>query len=204
MYCRSYRDGDRDYLKADVSTISRDACLVVEELVLSRSIYNIVFRKNDGRIYDQTEIIMASGEVVNRTNVEDTVELKLSYEDTQTSSWNFSGSLTLGIKVTWEAGIPKIFEGEIEISGSITLGLQYTTTTTTTRVAEAVYKVNVPARTRVKVSLKATKGKCDVPYSYTQCDTLTNGEIETYRKDDGVFTGTNCYHLSYETEEKSL
>ncbi|MCL7040873.1 hypothetical protein MKW94_018604 [Papaver nudicaule] len=63
-YCRSYKDGDRYYLKADVSTISWDACLV-----------------NNGRIYDQTEILLASGEVVNRTNVEDTVELKLSYED---------------------------------------------------------------------------------------------------------------------------
>ncbi|KAI3881276.1 hypothetical protein MKX03_005123 [Papaver bracteatum] len=203
-YCRSCKDGDLYYLRADVSTISRDTHFEVVELVLFRSVYNVVFRKKDSRIYEESEITMASGEVVNRTNVEDTIELKLSYEDTRTSSWNFSGSVTFGVQYHMKAGIPEICETGIEFSASITLGIQYTTTTSTTRLAETVYKVNVPARTRVKVSLKATKGKCDVPYSYTQCDTLLNGETETYRKDDGVFTGANCYNLSYVAEEKAL
>ncbi|MCL7025823.1 hypothetical protein MKW94_030720 [Papaver nudicaule] len=190
-FCRSYKDGEKYYLKADMPTMCNTTEIRVEEL-------------KDGRIYDETMITMASGEVVNRTNTADTIDLKLSYADTRTSSWNFSSSLMLGVKYTMEAGIPFICDGKIELSGKITLGAQYTTTTTTTRLAETVYRVNVPAQTSVKVSLKAATGKCDVPYSYTQRDTLFNGETETYRKDDGVFTGTNCYHLSYETEEKAL
>ncbi|MCL7034234.1 hypothetical protein MKW94_007285 [Papaver nudicaule] len=188
MFCRSCKDGDDKYcLKADAPTISRDTHF-----------------KEDGRIYDETMITMASGDVVNRTNVADTVDLKFSYQDTRTSSWNFSGSLTLGVTCEMEAGIPFICDGKVELSGSVTMGVQHTTTTTTTRLGETVYKVNVPAHTSVKVNLKATKGKCDVPYSYTQRDTYINGETETYKKDDGVFTGTNCYHLSYHTEEEAL
>ncbi|MCL7034235.1 hypothetical protein MKW94_007286 [Papaver nudicaule] len=204
MYCRSYKDGDKYYLIADMPTICRDSRLEVVELVLSRSIYNVVFHEEDGRIYDETMTTMASGEVVNQTDVDDNIELKLSYTDTQTMAWNFSGSLTLGVKYTMKAGVPLICGSKIKVSASITLGVQYTTTTTTTRLAETVYRVHVPAHTRVKVSLKATQGKCDVPYSYTQCDTFFNGQTETYRKDDGVFTGTNCYHLSYYTEEEAL
>ncbi|RZC88690.1 hypothetical protein C5167_029538 [Papaver somniferum] len=203
-YCRSVKDGDNYYLKADRSTISSDTRLEVEELVLRRSIYNVQFRKSDSRIYGETEITVASGEVVNRTNADDTVELKLSYADTRAHSWNFSGSLTFGAKYTIKTGVPLICESKIEISASITLGIQYTTTNSTTILAETVYKVNVPANTSVKVSLKATKGYCDVPFSYTQCDTLYNGQTETYRKHDGVFTGNNAYYLRYETAEKAL
>ncbi|KAI3971755.1 hypothetical protein MKW92_002942 [Papaver armeniacum] len=200
-FCRSVKDGDNYYLKADVPTINRETRLEVEETVLSRSIYNVQFRGTDGRIYDAADIKVASGEVVNQTKLEDTVELKLSYEDTRTCSWNFSASLMLGGGYSMEAGIPLIIDKGYEVSGSITLGLQYASTTSTKRLAETVYRVNVRPHTSVKVT---TKGKCDVPFSYTQCDTLSSGETETYKNDDGVFTGTNAYNLRYETEEKAL
>ncbi|RZC75817.1 hypothetical protein C5167_002331 [Papaver somniferum] len=203
-FCRSVKDGDKYYLKADVPTINREARFEVEEAVLSRSIYNVQFRETDGRIYDEMDVKVASGEVVNQTNLEDTIALKLSYEDTRTWGWNFSASLTLGGGFSIEAGIPEIINEGIEVSGSITVGLQYASTTTTTRLAETVYSVNVLPHTSVKVSLLATKGKCDVPFSYTQCDTLYSGETETYKNYDGVFTGSNAYNLRYETEEKAL
>ncbi|RZC75815.1 hypothetical protein C5167_000142 [Papaver somniferum] len=200
-FCRSVKDVDNYYLKADVPTINRGTRLQVEEAVLSRSIYNVQFRETDGRIYDATDIKVASGEVVNQNKLEDTIELKLSYEDTRTRSWNFSASLMLGGGYYMEAGIPLIIDNGYEVSGSITLGLQYASTTSTKRLAETVYRVNVCPHTRVKVT---TKGKCDVTFSYTQCDTLYSGKTETYKNYDGVFTGSNAYNLRYETEEKAL
>ncbi|KAI3950079.1 hypothetical protein MKW98_008524 [Papaver atlanticum] len=203
-FCRSVKDGDNYHLKADVPTINHEARLEVEETVLSRSTYNVQFRETDSRIYDATDTKLATGEVVNQTNLEDIIDLKLSYEDTRTWGWNFSASLMLGGGFSMQAGIPLIINDGFEVSGSITLGLQYASTTSTTRLAETVYTVNVRPHTSVKESHLATKGKCDVPFSYTQCDTLSRGETETYKNDDGVFTGTKAYNVRHETKEKAL
>ena len=57
---------------------------------------------------------------------------------------------------------------------------------------------------RVRVSLLATKGHCDVPYSYTQRDTLMNGDQVTNYYDDGIYTAVNCYNFKYETKQEPL
>ncbi|KAK9940928.1 hypothetical protein M0R45_017561 [Rubus argutus] len=49
----------------------------------------------------------------------------------------------------------------------------------------------------------ATKGFCDVPFSYYQRDVLYDGRIEIYRKDDGLYTGINSYNFRYEVAETS-
>ncbi|KAI8553381.1 hypothetical protein RHMOL_Rhmol05G0011300 [Rhododendron molle] len=51
-------EGKTSCLNAAVTTISREARLVVEELVISRKIDNVKFRLLDARIYDQNIITM--------------------------------------------------------------------------------------------------------------------------------------------------
>ncbi|KAI9112662.1 hypothetical protein K1719_016328 [Acacia pycnantha] len=71
-------------------------------------------------------------------------------------------------------------------------------------VLEPVYKVTVPPMTMVTVSLLTTRGSCDVPFSYTQRDTLTNGQQVTYNMDDGIYTGINSFNFKYETKQEKL
>lgn len=56
----------------------------------------------------------------------------------------------------------------------------------------------------VTVSLLATQGTCDVPYSYTQRDVLTTGDTVTYYLDDGVYRGVNSYNFTYNTKMKAF
>jgi len=196
--------GVTNCLSADISTISKEASLEVEELVISRSIYDVNFHLMDGRIYDQHVLPIANGEAVNMTQEPRTIDVKLPYTDTKTSTWNSSVSLKLGVKTTLQSGVPLIAEGKIEISGEFAGEYQWGETETSTNAVEAVYKVTVPPMTTVKVSLLATRGSCDVPFSYSQRDTLTNGEQVTYTMDDGVYTGVNSFNFKYETKEFKL
>lgn len=50
----------------------------------------------------------------------------------------------------------------------------------------STYKVPIPPMTKVMVRIMATRGTCDVPFSYTQRDLLYNGETIVTEKDDGA------------------
>ncbi|CAA3023403.1 uncharacterized protein LOC111384706 [Olea europaea var. sylvestris] len=197
-------EGKESCLNAGVSTISKEARLEVSEIVVSRDIYNVDYRLLDSRIYNQTAITMATGNAINDSQEPNTVDLKLSYVETKTTTWNAGVSLKLGAKITFETGIPQIIDGKVELSGEFTGTYTWGKAETTTQTLETTYKVAVPARTRVRVSMLATKGSCNVPFSYTQRDTLTNGQQVPYYMDDGVYTGFNSYNFKYETKEETL
>ncbi|KAI9077510.1 hypothetical protein K1719_040532 [Acacia pycnantha] len=79
-------EGKTNCLNAGVSTISKDARIEVEELVILRQIYNINFRLLDARIYNQRVLTMATGVAINRTQEPNNAEVKLSYTKTKSST----------------------------------------------------------------------------------------------------------------------
>ncbi|XP_023520858.1 uncharacterized protein LOC111784384 [Cucurbita pepo subsp. pepo] len=197
-------DGKTSCLNAAVNTIDGTARLQFEESVLSREIYNVKFRPSDSRIYDQSTLVMATETATNTTKESHTMNLKFTYTETKSSMWNSSVSIKLGVKTTVQTGIPFIVDGKVEISATFSGQYQWGETKTTSKVVETLYQVTVPSMTTVIVSLLATQGTSDVPYSYTQCDTLINGEIKSYQMDDGVYKGVNSYNFKYETKSKPI
>ncbi|PQM36211.1 uncharacterized protein Pyn_00002 [Prunus yedoensis var. nudiflora] len=209
-FCRPVTAGDdiTSGLKADVPTIHAEAYLEVVELVVLRKIYNVNFRLRHARVYNKKVVEMAIGEAVNHAEESHAIEVKLSYTKTRSNSWNssFSSMLKLGVKSSIDAGLPVIADGgkiEIEFAGIVQRGRNESTVVTDS-IKEAVCKVVVPAMTTVKVRLLATEAWCDVPFSYSQRDTLTTGQTITSDKDDGVYTGVNTFDFNFDTRKEKL
>ncbi|KAL6337935.1 hypothetical protein AAG906_005400 [Vitis piasezkii] len=131
-------------------------------------------------------IVMTIGDAINMTQEPHTQQVKLSYTETKSRTWNGSVSLKLGVQITIESGIPFIADGKLEISFEFSV--------------ETEYNVTVPEMTRVTVSMIETQGSCDVPFYYSQRDTLTNGKNAIYNMDDGVYNGVNCFNVKYQTK----
>ncbi|KAF7135632.1 hypothetical protein RHSIM_Rhsim08G0035600 [Rhododendron simsii] len=197
-------EGKTSCLNAAVNTISLEARLVVEELVISRRIDFVNFRLSDARIYGQNIITMVTKSATNDTQESNTATLSLSRKETKSSTWNASVSLKLGVTTTITTGVPLIAKGEIEISTEFSSEYQWGNTVTTETEVESQYTITVPPMSKVTVSLLATQGTCDVPFSYTQRDTLMSGEQVVYNKDDGVYTGINSFNFFYETIQENL
>ncbi|XP_022150380.1 uncharacterized protein LOC111018556 [Momordica charantia] len=188
-------------LRPLVRTIDQYSKFQIEEAVISRDIYDVHFRPSDARIYDQSLLVMATGTATNKTEVPNTVGLRLKYTDTKSSTWNASVSLKLGVKTKIQTKIPFFVGGEVEISAEFSGAYQWGKSVTKSRDLETTYHVTVPPMTSLIVSLLATQGTCDVPYSYTQRDVLIDGEIATSHLDDGVYSGTSCYNFTYQTKK---
>ncbi|RVW64280.1 hypothetical protein CK203_052262 [Vitis vinifera] len=60
VYIKLTTEGKTNCLNAAVSTISKELCLEVGELVLSRNTYNVNFCLMDARIYNQRVIVMTT------------------------------------------------------------------------------------------------------------------------------------------------
>ncbi|KAF7142676.1 hypothetical protein RHSIM_Rhsim05G0011500 [Rhododendron simsii] len=197
-------EGKKSCLNAAVTTISKEARLVVEELVLSRNIDNFKFRLLDARIYNQSIITMVTKTATNNTQVSNTATVKLLRKETRSTTWNGIVSLKLGVKTTIRTGIPLIVKGRVEVSAEFTGKYEWGETVSTENAVETEYTITVPPMSKVTVSLLATQGSCDVPFSYTQRDTLMDGKQVIYNLDDGVYTGINCFNFFYETKQEKL
>ncbi|EXB59941.1 hypothetical protein L484_013061 [Morus notabilis] len=204
--CKSLTtEGKTDCLNAAVHNIINDAKLEVEESVLSRSIYNINFRRDEGRVYNLKVIEKGHSEADNYTNVENTVSLKFSYKKTSASTIGGSVSLKLGVKTPLQiAAIPLIVEGKVEISGEVTTAVQWGKTEAVETVTETTYSAKVPPMTKTIVTLTGTEGMCDVPFSYTQRDILHNGDPRIQNMDDGIYTGINMFGFKFDSHQQKL
>ncbi|KAK8477939.1 hypothetical protein V6N13_047289 [Hibiscus sabdariffa] len=193
-----------DGLNAAVPSITKGVQLTVEEPVLMREIYGVRYNLDYSRVYDESVLIVARNSASNFTNESSTLDVKLSYTETKTSTWNNMFSLKLGLKDSLSFSIPLIMEGKIEISGEVQSGVEWGETKTSTTVVEVVHKVVVPAMTKVTVNLVATKGTCDVPFTYMQRDTLYDGKIVISEIEGGTYTGSNYYNIDFVTKEEKL
>ncbi|KAI3945532.1 hypothetical protein MKW98_018349 [Papaver atlanticum] len=205
LYCRRYSySGKVNCLATVTSYIDGETRMVIEEPVLSRKIENVNYRLTDARISDEKVLVLINKEVINRSDQTNTVALDIKYTDTQTSTWNASVSITLGVTTTISAGVPTVAEGSIQVSSEFSSSYQWGKTIERSIQTGSVYTVSVPPMSRVKVSLMASQGSCDIPFSYTQHDVLTNGSIKVYEKDDGWYTGLNSFNYRYQTDQFSL
>ncbi|CAK9319361.1 unnamed protein product [Citrullus colocynthis] len=78
-FCKSLTaDNKTNCLNAAVPTITTEARLEIQELVLSRNIYNLTFHLLDARIYEHI-ITMANGDATDDSNEANTIDTELSY-----------------------------------------------------------------------------------------------------------------------------
>ncbi|XP_021817693.1 uncharacterized protein LOC110759863 [Prunus avium] len=179
-----------------ITSNDSEAYLEAKELGVSKEIYN----------KKVVEIVV--GEAVNRTKETQTVELKLSYKKTRSGSLK-SSVFKLGVQSNIDGEVPVIADnGKIEVdefAESVERRKTGTATIFTCSVNEVnVYKVVVTAMAMVKVKLLVTKASYDVPFSYTQRETLADGKRITNDMDDGVYCGTNTFNFKFETTEEKL
>lgn len=181
------------------------APMVIEEPVLSRTIDNVIYHLTDARIYDEHVLALVNEETRNKKQQHaDTAKLNLKRTETYTRKWTASVSLGIGIKTSISVGVPTVVGAKIETSFEFKSSYQWGERNEDKLEVGSEYTVDVPPMSGVKVSLMATRASCDIPFSYTQHDILTNGAAKVYHKSDGLFKGSNAYNYRYESAPLDL
>ncbi|KAJ0980940.1 hypothetical protein J5N97_009195 [Dioscorea zingiberensis] len=197
-------EGKTSCLNAATPSVVNEAKLKVEEPVLTRSIDNVKYDLENSRVYDEMVLVVAKNSATNNTQQSANLDVKLSYTDYRTSTWKTMHSLKLAMKANMDFSLPLIAEGKIDLSGEVQSRVEWGSTTTTTTILEVVHKIVVAPMTKVTVNLLATNGKCDVPFTFTQRDTLYNGTTVTTEVQGGTYTSSNYYNIAFQTKEEKI
>ncbi|KAM6595206.1 hypothetical protein CsatA_005730 [Cannabis sativa] len=202
LYTNEYENG----LSAIDPEISSFAKLVVVDTVGSRSIYGIEFRPDEGRIYNVQALEKAHASAQNYDKEkENTLTLTFSYKTSRSTTYSVSGSLKIGVHTSLEVSeIPLVAKESIGFSYEFTTTIGWETTKTVETATESTYTVIVPPKSRTTVTLLATQGMCDVPFSYTQRDILRDGSVIIHKLNDGIFTGLNTFNMDFIAESEPL
>ncbi|KAL6142643.1 hypothetical protein ACLB2K_060920 [Fragaria x ananassa] len=185
-------------------TIVPEARFLLEELVRSRLIYNVNFNLLDARIYSNEPELVTGQSFNNVTSLPQNMELTFTYTQSKTSTWNATVSITVGVSTTFRTGVPFIADGEISTSLETTTTYEWGRSYTEEETCTDTIAITTPAMSRVTVSRIETRGSCDVPFSYTQEDTLYNWEKKEYQKHDGLYKGVNSFNIHYQAIEEPL
>ncbi|KAI3840301.1 hypothetical protein MKW92_008777 [Papaver armeniacum] len=206
FFCRRVTtSGNSNSLATDKNYVEEGSRMVIEEPVLSRTIDNVIYHLTDAKIYDEHVVALASEEARNKKQLHpDTVKLNLNHTETYTREWTASVSFGLSIKTSLSVGVPLVAEAKVETTYEFKTSYQWGGTNEDKLEMGSEYTVTVPPMSSVKVSLMATRASCDIPFSYTQRDVLTNGSVKVYHKNDGLFKGRNAYNYRYESAHHDL
>ncbi|KAM1408174.1 hypothetical protein ACFX2I_008736 [Malus domestica] len=74
-------------------------------------------------------------------------------------------------ETTFETGVPFLLEGRVEVSVEGSYIYAWGDSITTEDNVNYQVPVEIPPKKKVKLSLQARQGTCDVPFSYIQIDT---------------------------------
>ncbi|CAN6222196.1 unnamed protein product [Urochloa humidicola] len=212
-FCRRLTlDGKWNCLNAATPTITAQARFKLEEPVVSREVCNVVFDLSEPRVYGRSRVTIATASALNGTSSSTTAKVKLEYTGTAKMAWASTVTLKLdAVPTKISARVPVIAQdGRVEVSaqefcGSYCWGSAVVNEEMTAQKVIYDYGVTVPPMTKVTVALTATRASCDVPFAYSQRDTLFDEREITYDMDDGLYTGINyCYDFRYETSEENL
>lgn len=124
-YCAQYSDANgSDFLHACYGSIAADSRFILEELVLSRKIYNTDFDLKNAIIYGETPITMATANASNNTAKDNTAEFRFEYKDSTRSMWNSTSSWSVGMEVSVSFKIPFIGGTDVSISGEYAIRMR--------------------------------------------------------------------------------
>ncbi|KAL9230522.1 hypothetical protein vseg_005861 [Gypsophila vaccaria] len=204
-FCRR-GDGKENAEKvyAVATSIIKEAQFEVVECSFSRTVQVLEFDLDKSRIYGMTPISSDTHTYDNPTDEEQEASMDLSITTAKTSTWNNSVSVGVGVETSFKTGVPFIAEGSITVTAETTYSHDFGGTVEETQHVGDTYTVKVPPMKRVIGRGMATKGKCDVPFMYTQVDHLPDGSVVRTTLSDGVFTGVNAYNFYHDVHYEDV
>lgn len=136
----------------------------------------------EAKIVEEKPLIASSAYATNSGSTEDSVGMTFNYSSTVNTSKTDNVSFTegIGVKTTFTAGIPCIFEGKVDTNFNVssTQGWSSTNGNSQTTAVNTQYTAKVPANSKRLIELVSLQRKSEIPYS-----------AKIYMEYDITFTG---------------
>ncbi|KAL1551602.1 hypothetical protein AAHA92_19424 [Salvia divinorum] len=180
----------------------------VEELVILSRVGNVRYQIEYARVIDEEPYSGWSSTVVNDGEVDLDFAVSFTYQDLKEYTFARSFSLETGVPTVIDAALPFVAKDASvdEAASRINAHLQWNATNTMTTMVTVRGSVQVPAKSSVVASYVGKRATCNVPFYYTETDTINNlsptpNSVAVSEGVDGLYTATNCYDFELVVEK---
>jgi hypothetical protein len=164
---------------------------LISDFQISKIDYDVahaeVLQSGPAELYRQT--------VTNRTTSAQTSTVSGSETVTETSGWSDSLGFKVGVKTSFETGIPFVAEGKVEVSAEVSNTYTWNGSQSTAKTWAFSTPVTVPPGGVSSVIITATMSTIAVPYTATGTAVFKSG-AKVAGQITGLYTGTNSHDLT--------
>ncbi|KAH6826826.1 hypothetical protein C2S53_013024 [Perilla frutescens var. hirtella] len=196
-------EGKTDCLNAAVSTTAKEALFEIKELVDERKISNIRLHLDQARVYDEVPFGWSTTErAINENDTEMDIGIKVRHSVATTHSFSKTLGISAGVKASIKASFAKVMEASSEISFSVSGTFTWDDESIDTDEIETHGSIRVPPRSEGVIRCMGTKGKCNIPFSYTQTDrSIIDGHSHVTEHADGIFMARSSYNFTVHADK---
>ncbi|KAF8171631.1 hypothetical protein K438DRAFT_1982049 [Mycena galopus ATCC 62051] len=140
--------------------------LHVDQPILGKEIIDSEYNTNTSTITDVPPTVAIKAVVKNHTEVPQTAKINWSETKSGIGTWNTTGGVEIGTKVTFSAGAPVIFKTEIETDAKFAYYLQFGGTATAMQTGKIEQPVTVANGKQCTVLVTVNIAKLTVPFDF--------------------------------------
>jgi hypothetical protein len=133
--------------------------------------------------------------VTNHTTSPQTSTISGSQAVTETSGWSDSLGISVGVKTTFECGVPLVAEGKVEVSATASNTYTWNGSESRSKTWSWSTPVTVPPGGVSSVIVGAMMSTMAVPYTLSGTVVFTSG-VQMPGHVKGLYTGTNSHDLT--------
>ena len=163
----------------------------IKDVVISQIVYDVknanTLGSGPAELYRQT--------LMNGSSVPQTNSISGSVSISETSGWSDSLGFKIGVKTSFNTGIPYVADGKVDVSAEISNTYTWNGSTTKTKTWGFNSPVTVPPYTVINAIVSATVSTIAVPYTLKgtfvhESGARVPGDIK------GIYTGSNSHDLT--------
>jgi hypothetical protein len=136
----------------------------------------------------------ASNTAINKTEINQSSTLILSYTVSTATGWKTSTSLKIGARTSIKVGVPLIADGKVELSTELTQGFEWNETTTKSEAKTIDLPVVVPPGQGVIGKLTWSTSSITVPFRVKGTGTFNSGKKAPISL-NGVYEGIATHDI---------
>lgn len=159
------------------------------------NITNLVYQLDKAKVIPGDPDVIYNHPSTNSTSVAQTQTLSGSTAVNDTEGWSDTLGLKIGVKTSFEVGIPVIAEGKVEVSAEVSNAYTWNGSITTSNTWSWSANVVVPPQTTVLVNVAVAESTITVPYTITGTVLYTSGAKLTTSL-PGTYTGLNAHDIT--------
>ena len=164
------------------------------QAAIKNEVIDVQYDIPGGKVREAPPVIALSTDVFNRSDVDVEQTLTYSYEKWTVGTWNNTAGIEIGVKSTFEAGVPFIASAEFEISVTASYSHEWGGEDGKKEIITTSTTILVPAHKKGRATVIVRNAQLDVGFTYTEKILWSDGESEEATK-TGIYHNVDSWHV---------